>query len=80
MSERITTSPHAKERMAEMGLTRRDILEVFKDPILDYPSENYGPTCRVVVRPPLAIPYDAEERRVITVLWHGREGREDRPS
>ena len=64
---------HAKRRRKQMGVTEDEIERVLAAPEVTYPSQ--GRMCLVGGR--LCVVTEADQERVVTVLWAGREGRED---
>lgn len=63
---------HACQRGRQMRLTPEEILQVVLDPEVDYEdhqARGRGKNARVAQRGDLAVPYDAETHRVITVLY-----------
>lgn len=68
---------HALERAVEMGLSRADIVAVLDDPENDYPGDpRYDRSRRrIATRGALDVVYEPQNRLVVTVLFHGREGR-----
>lgn len=66
--------------MQEMGVTRSEVVNAL-DPNLremDYRSHpSYGDGYRVSVRGRLAVVYHVDRHEVVTVLWRGKESRED---
>lgn len=70
-------SPHARERMAEMGLHKRDVRRAIKEAPLSYPGRltSDGSSTRVYVGRGLAVVTRDDKPLVITVLWDGKEGR-----
>lgn len=76
MSERWKITEHARGRMEEMALTRREVLEPLIDPVLDYPgSARYQEGRRVAVQGRLAVVYEPETRTIVTVLWNAEVAR-----
>lgn len=68
-------SHHARERCAEMGLSTKQVKRALEHVEMTYPSTDYdGNPVKVSVADGLAIVHN-DEGTVITVLWHGREGR-----
>lgn len=60
---------HALMRMREMGLGRRDVVDVLENAELDYPSRQpWHPQCRTAVGRALVVAYDPDVRAVITVM------------
>jgi uncharacterized protein DUF4258 len=84
MSHRWKISEHARLRMAQMGLSRRDVLTVIIRPEITRPArirrgDHARPTDRRVyhVAGRLAVLCDPDRRHVITVVYVG--GRFTRP-
>lgn len=71
------TFTHVQQRMDEMGLTTARILEVLNEPILSYPGrpDATGRSRQVLVRDQLTVVITPSLQTVITVMWHGAEGR-----
>jgi hypothetical protein len=61
---------HADERLADMGLTRRDVLAVLLRPDVSYQQTRGG---QMWQRGPLAVVTSREEPVVITVLWNRKD-------
>jgi len=68
-----TLTPHAVMRRREMGVTEDEIEAVLAEPELVYPTWSQR---RCYQRGRLVVVAN-EEREVITLLWHRKEGRED---
>lgn len=69
---------HARNRLAEMSVNTKDVVEAVAEPQLEYdgrPDRN-GESRRVAVRGRLAVVLSPNRRTVVTVLWNGLEGRE----
>lgn len=67
---------HARDRCAEMGVALARVQAVLDGPELDYPSQAH-PGRRLACGNELAVVYSRHDRAIITVLWHGREGRHE---
>lgn len=61
---------HADERLAAMGLTRRDVLAVLLRPEVSYQQTRGG---RMWQRGPVAVVTARDEPVVITVLWNRKD-------
>ncbi len=61
---------HADERLASMGLTRRDVLAVLLRPDVSYQQQRGG---QIWQRAALAVVTARDEPVVITVLWNRKE-------
>jgi len=68
---------HARHRCTEMAVQHARVEAVLDEPALDYPSPTH-PGRRIACGSQLAVVYHKDDRMVITVLWHGREGRQER--
>lgn len=76
MSQRWKFTPHAIERMEEMGVERLDIIKALNEPEIDHPAHAHlGRHRRIAVKGPIAVVYGKSSRTVVTVLWHTEEGR-----
>lgn len=64
-------SLHALVRMQEMGVERNEVVAVLNAPEIDYPSRQAA--CRTAVGERIAVAYEPASRRVVTVLYRGRE-------
>lgn len=75
--ETYTMSPHARERIAEMGLHKRDVRKAIRDAVTSYPGRpsRDGHSTRVYIANGLAVVTREDKPWVITVLWDGKEGR-----
>lgn len=62
---------HAKARRKQMKVTEHEIERALTDPDMVYPGRS-GATC--YQRGRIVVVTDADV--VVTVLWHGREGRD----
>lgn len=62
---------HARHRIAQMGLTTRDVLAVLLRPEVSYEQTNRDG--RVSQRGPIAVVTALEEPVVITVLWNRKD-------
>lgn len=67
---------HAMQRMDEMSLCRDDVVAVLSSPELTYRASDHHPSRWIAVCRALAVVYNSDERVVVTVLWHGRTGRD----
>lgn len=65
---------HAHHRCIEMGVAHARVQAVLDGPELDYPSRSGR---RLACGDALAVVYSCHDRAIITVLWHGREGRHE---
>lgn len=63
---------HARERMVEMGLEPSEVASAVASPEISYPGRGDR---HVRVRGRLAVVVSRSGRTVVTVLWHGLEGR-----
>lgn len=72
----VVLTDHARERAKEMGVSTNRVKSVVNEPSLVYPALGYD-NCSIAQREELAVVYATEDdtRIVITVLWHGEEGR-----
>lgn len=71
-------SPHAKRRRREMKLTEHQIEQVVTDPDCTYTDRYHGLTeRRISVRGDLAVVTSLDGTEIITVLWHGANGRDE---
>jgi hypothetical protein len=71
---------HAIQRMREMEVPRSEVIDCLNPRLreMDYRSHPiYGEGFRVAVRGRLAVVYHVGRREVKTVLWRGKESRED---
>lgn len=72
---------HAAQRAQEMGVTEARIYETLTSPDTDYPSHpSYngpGEARRVATKDDLAVVYETNGHKVITVLWNREEGRDE---
>lgn len=68
---------HACLRMREMRLEVNEVDDALADPSITYPSYSgaSGQRREVHVCGRLAVVVAPEDRMVVTVLWHGLEGR-----
>lgn len=66
---------HARARMAEMGVEPEEVASAVAAPELSYPGRGDR---NLRVRGRLAVVVSGSGRTVITVLWHGLEGRGSR--
>ncbi|HEX9711732.1 MAG TPA: hypothetical protein VGB52_04155 [Actinomycetota bacterium] len=74
MSQRWKICDHAKQRLDEMGLSRRDVLTALKQREVEYPGSLRHPEGRrVACWDRLAVVFNPATRTVITVLWRGIE-------
>jgi hypothetical protein len=62
---------HARHRLEEMGLTKRDVLAVLLAPEVSYEQSNRDG--RVWQRGPIAVVTALEDPVVITVLWNRKD-------
>ena len=69
-------SEHARQRCREMGLCTKAVKAVVADPEMDTPAPKGG---RLLVAGVLAVIYDADANKVITVLWAQGESRAGGP-
>ncbi len=65
---------HARLRSDEMGIELDEIQDALVRPELTYPNALGHPAGTTHVRDRIAVPVTADGA-VLTVLWHGREGR-----
>ena len=73
MGERVRFTPHGAERAAQMGLTRRDIVDLLREETtVTWSTFKYGAERRVAIAGELAIVM-SKDRRIITVLLHRQE-------
>lgn len=74
MSERWKFTPHASDRASEMGLGRRDVLEVIKNHETTWATCRDGskptPPRRVYALDCIAVVCNEITREIITVLHH----------
>lgn len=78
MSERWKISRHARDRMTEMGLTRRDVLAAVKHPDLTRPGHRDLRDRQIVVGDDLVVVLAQRDRAIVTVLWRGCSGDDPR--
>lgn len=70
---------HARQRIAEMGLTENEVFHALRDPEMDYRApRRHGETARLACRGKIAVAYKPDERHhgrmvVMTVLWNKQE-------
>lgn len=60
-------SRHALQRMMEMGLDRRQVVETLDEPDASWPAHQAR---RIAVRSDLKVVFDPASHVVVTVLWH----------
>jgi hypothetical protein len=78
---KVSMTAHAIERANEMEVSYQRLSALVSGAVpssMDYPSGKRYPGARVAVGDGLAVPYRIESgvRVVITVLWDGKEARE----
>lgn len=75
----IDYEPHAQERMAEFGITERQVRETLEQPQRIRPADHRPPTdpCMIFLRPigdrccKVYVRIDSDPMLVATVVWHG---------
>lgn len=67
---KIRCTPHARQRMDEMGLDRAAVLKALRESEVDYPTYSER---RTSIAPPIAVVYHPVDRKVITVLYRSIE-------
>ena len=71
---RFPIGPHAQQRRKQMGVTEHRIQAVLADPDMVYPGGKGHPAGRMCYqRGDLVVVVEGDT--VVTVLWHGKEGR-----
>ena len=79
--ERPIVLRHARRRIKQMGLTDHRVAEVLVEPEHEYPGAIEHPdqdVRRFAVRGDLVVVFTTEpEIRVVTVMWHRAEGRDE---
>lgn len=76
VAERWRFTRHARERMKEMGIERREVLATLVTPETTYRGGlGHPPDRAVALRGRLAVVYQVSTRKVVTILWRGEEGR-----
>ena len=65
---------YARMRSEEMGIELDEVEDALLDPELTYPNAFGHPTGTTYVRDRIAVPV-AADGAILTVLWHGQEGR-----
>ena len=77
MIDMTTLSQHAKRRRKQMHVTEDQIRAAVADPETVYPGNAPGhPTGRTCYqRGPIVVVVNDATDEVVTVLWHGAEGR-----
>lgn len=76
MPERWRFTRHARERMKEMKLDRREVQAALKSPEATYRGGLQHPPGRIVMlKGRIAVVCQIGTREVVTVLWRGEEGR-----
>lgn len=74
MSQRWKICDHAKQRLGEMGLRRRDILTALRNAEVEYPGSLGHPDGRrIACWDRLAVVFNPTTKTVVTVLWRGIE-------
>lgn len=73
----IVVTFHARQRIAEMRLDVDEVLTVLASPEVEYPGrpDQKGRPTRIAVGGRLAVVATSDRSAVLTVLWHGAEGR-----
>jgi hypothetical protein len=72
----IGLTDHARQRMAERGVTEDDVLATMADPETSYPGgPGHPPGRRIAVRGDLLVVYVEEPRTVVTVVSEHELGR-----
>jgi len=73
----LILTQHAHRRAREMGVELDEIRLAVHEPESDYTSPSqHGEGKRIAARGRIAVVYsDDAQRRIITVLWHGQDGR-----
>lgn len=74
---RFVLSPHAHQRVAEMGLDGAAVVATIENAQTDYPGQpgRVGETRRVATLDDLAVVYTPVAGLIITVLWNGKDHR-----
>ena len=77
----VKLTPHAKERMTEMGVSADEVYACIREPEVVYRIGRYGPDRLTLGRGRIAvaIAQQGNKGRVITVLWRGQESRDGGP-
>jgi hypothetical protein len=70
----LNLSLHAEQRRTEMGVTDDQIVATLCDPELTYPGRKERDTT-FYKRGDVLLAVNNETLQVITVLWHGKDGR-----
>ena len=67
---------HAQLRRKEMGLTEDQVRLAVDEPDMVYPASHRHPGDRTCYqRGNIVVVFDNEREQIVTVLWHGKEGR-----
>jgi hypothetical protein len=62
---------HAKQRLKEMKLTQKQVLEVVNDPEVDYVADEdqHGEGARIAQKGELGVAYNQNTNKIITVIY-----------
>ena len=74
MTSTLRWTWHAAQRAGQMQVTAEEVEAAVDEPDLAYPNASGHPAGTTFVNGRLAVPV-ATDGSILTVLWHGKEGR-----
>lgn len=73
----LNITNHARKRRKQMGVTEHRIEAALEHPDMKYPSTQDGKPCTLYQREKIVVVVDDEYGDIVTILWHGKEGRHE---